>query len=98
MYIYIGVGPDFPVALHLGVPVQHGRQGRRRGLVQPAAAPKIPSDRTVHGVLVGAGGVRGHRHRDVRDPGRLDVHGQYVFLRDQLVQDRHRELCARGQR
>jgi len=93
-----GVGPDFPVAVHVGVPVQHGRQGRRRGLVQPTVASKVQGDRAVHGLSVGAGGVRGHRHGDVRHAGRLDVSGQHVLLRDQPVQDRHRELRAGGQR
>jgi len=46
---------------------------------------------------VGAGGVRGHRHSDVRHAGRLVVPGQHVFLRYQPVQDRHRELRAGGQ-
>lgn len=87
--MYIGVGPDFPVVVHVGVPVQHGRQGWRRGLVQPTAAAKIPGHCTVHRLFVGAGGVRGHRHGNFRHPGRLDVHGQYVLLRDQLVQNRH---------
>lgn len=95
------------MAIHLGVPVQYGRQGRQwwrqwqrwrrrrwRRLVQPATAAKIESDRAVHGVPMGAGSVRGHRHGDVRHPGKLDVHGQHVFLRDQPVQDRHRELRA----
>lgn len=98
-----GVGSVFPVAVHLGVPVQHGRQGRQRRrrwrrIVQPAAAAKVESDRSVHGVPVGAGGLRGHRHGDVRHPGRLDVPGQHVFLRDQPVQDWHRELRAGGRR
>lgn len=73
----------------MGVPVQHGRQGGRRRLVQPAATPEIESDRTVNGLPVGAGGVRGYRHGDVYHIRGLVVHGLHVFLRDQPVQDRH---------
>jgi len=47
---------------------------------------------------VGAGGVRGHRHGDVRHARRLVVPGQHVFLRHQLMQNRHRELRAGWQR
>lgn len=93
----LGVGPDLSMAVHVGVPVQHGRQGRRRRLVQPTVTAKIPSDCTVHGLFVGTGGLRGCGHCDVRHSGGLDVPGQHVFLRDQPVQDRHRELRARGE-
>lgn len=54
------------MALHMGVPVQHGRQGWRRRFVQPAASPEVESDRTVHGLPVGVGGIRGCWHGDVR--------------------------------
>lgn len=73
----------------MGVPVQHGRQGRRRRLVQPAATPEIESDCTVHSLPVGVSGVRGYRHGDVCHLGRLVLHGLHVLLRDQPVQDWH---------
>lgn len=46
---------------------------------------------------MGASSLRGYWHSDICHTGRLDVLGQYVFLRDQPVQDRNRELRAGGQ-